>query len=201
MKRRTRPRKTIQHFHDPGDLHELTFSCQDRRPLLTNDAWRMALAQFIDVSGEQFRFDLIAFVFMPEHVHLLVNPREEEPDIPGYLAGIKQRLATVAEADLQAHRSPLLARLTVRMPDGTDRFRYWLQGPGYDRNLRTQTAVRASIDYIHTNPVKRGLVRKNRQWNWSSARFYETDGQEYDPRCPRLQPLPAEFWDWHILQG
>src|SRR5713226_1926649 len=28
-------RKTVKHYHEPGDLHELTFSCYERRQLLT----------------------------------------------------------------------------------------------------------------------------------------------------------------------
>lgn len=55
-------------------------------------------------------------------------------------------------------------------------------------------AVRASIDYIHNNPVKRGLCQKAREWRWSSARFYESDGTFLDPLLPELTPLPAEFW-------
>ena len=33
-------RKTVRHFHEVGHLHELTFSCSRRMPLLTNNAWR-----------------------------------------------------------------------------------------------------------------------------------------------------------------
>ena len=33
-------RKRVRHFHEPGDLHELTFSCDQRMPILTNDVWR-----------------------------------------------------------------------------------------------------------------------------------------------------------------
>ncbi len=29
--------KTVKRFHEPGDCHELTFSCDRRIPLLTND--------------------------------------------------------------------------------------------------------------------------------------------------------------------
>ena len=29
-------RKTVRRFHEPGDLHELTFSCYRRMPLLAN---------------------------------------------------------------------------------------------------------------------------------------------------------------------
>jgi hypothetical protein len=28
------------------------------------------------------------------------------------------------------------------------------------------------IDYLHTNPVRRGLVAKAEDWEWSSARWY-----------------------------
>jgi len=40
--------KRVKHYHEPGDLHELTFSCYRRMPLLTNDAWPAYLAESID---------------------------------------------------------------------------------------------------------------------------------------------------------
>jgi REP-associated tyrosine transposase len=33
--------------------------------------------------------------------------------------------------------------------------------------------LRAMIDYIHANPVRRGLVARAEDWEWSSARWYE----------------------------
>jgi hypothetical protein len=61
-------RKTFRRYHSPGDLHELTFSCYRRMPLLTNDLWRTALARCLDAALVEAHFDLAAFVFMPEHV-------------------------------------------------------------------------------------------------------------------------------------
>ena len=51
-------------------------------------------------------------------------------------------------------------------------FRFWQEGPGFDRNLFGPEAITASMDYIHLNPVKRGLCEKATDWKWSSARFY-----------------------------
>ena len=65
-------RKTIRHFEEPGHLRELTFSCYRRIPLLTNDEWRRRLARAIDAANIEAGMQLVAFVFMPEHVHLLV---------------------------------------------------------------------------------------------------------------------------------
>jgi len=191
-----RPRKfkTIKHYHEPGDLHELTFSCFQQMKLLTNDAWRSYLARSIDSAGEQFRFNLVAFVFMPDHVHLLTFPLDDKPDVEGYLAAVKRPVSAEVKRDLQAASSPLLKRLTIQERPGKFAFRFWQEGPGYDRNLQQPATVLSSIDYLHMNPVRRKLVTQTRLWKWSSARFYESDGQEYDVDLPRITPMPAEFW-------
>jgi putative transposase len=42
------------------------------------------------------------------------------------------------------------------------------------RAIGTITSVatlRAAIEYIHANPVRRGLVARAEDWQWSSARW------------------------------
>ncbi|MGW8256173.1 MAG: hypothetical protein ACWGMZ_01675 [Thermoguttaceae bacterium] len=56
-------RKTVRHFRGPGHLHELTFSCYGRMPLLTNDSWREKLAQCVQSAGEETAMELVGFVF------------------------------------------------------------------------------------------------------------------------------------------
>ncbi len=116
-------RKRVKHFHEPGDLHELTFSCYRRLPLLTR-------------------------------------------------------------------------KLTVRERPGKTCFRFWQEGPGFDRNLFTPDAIAASIAYIHHNPVARGLCQKAIDWNWSSARYFlcEPPRQQY-PDLPFIHGLPVGALD------
>lgn len=178
-------RKTVRHIHEPGHLHELTFSCYRRLPLLTNDAWRERLARVLDEANRAASMELVAFVFMPEHLHLVVRPTDSAPSIGRYLAHVKQPFSKQIKALLIEHRSALLVRLTVRERPGKTCFRFWQEGPGYDRNLFTPQAIRASLDYIHENPVKRGLCRLATDWRWSSARFYLGD-----PQARQHEPLP-----------
>ena len=186
-------RKRIQHFHEPGDLHELTFSCYRRLPLLTNDDWRRLLARSIDAAGQETGFKLAAFVLMPEHVHLLVVPTSPDPRIDLYLAKIKQPFSQSIKELLEQQASPLLARLTVRERPGKTCFRFWQEGPGYDRNLNTSKAIAASLDYIHLNPVRRGLVDRAVDWKWSSASWYLLDPpRQQRPGLPLIHGLPAE---------
>ena len=61
-------------------------------------------------------------------------------------------------------------------------FRFWQEGPGYDRNRTQPSTILSAIDYIHDNPVRWGLVLQVIDWRWSSVRWY------LDPTSP---PAPA----------
>src|SRR4029077_21068189 len=64
-----------------------------------------------------------------------------------------------------------LGRATVREGPRL-RHRFWQPGGGYDRNITSSEALRAVIEYIHAKPVRRGLVARAEDWEWSSARCY-----------------------------
>jgi REP element-mobilizing transposase RayT len=98
---------------------------------------------------------LAAFVFMPEHVHLLVVPTKSEPAIDRYLARIKQPFSKWVKQRLVDMKSSLINRLTVEERPGKTCFRFWQEGPGYDRNLTTPSVIEAAIQYIHMNPIRR----------------------------------------------
>ena len=88
----------------------------------------------------------------------------------------------------------MLAKLKVPDKRKGTVFRYSQKGPGYDRNLGGDAAVLASIDYIHTNPVGRGLAKQATDWRWSSARWYASDGEIVDDDLPEIAGLPVEFF-------
>jgi putative transposase len=141
-------------------VHELTFSCYERRPLLTNDLWRGYLADSIATACCEQGFSLTAFVFMPEHVHLLVFATAASSRISLFLAAVKRPCSVRVKADLQSSTNRLLDTLTVRERPGKYVFRFWQEGSGYDRNLETEAAALAAIEYIHVNPVRRGLCNR-----------------------------------------
>ena len=132
---------------------------------------------------------------MPEHVHLLVFPvNKSASDIEDVLKAIKRPYSYRIKQILLTNASPLLDRLTIRQRPGIETFRYWQEGPGYDRNLYSPKAVTNSINYLHENPVRRGLCRRTTEWRWSSARWYASDGKEIDAALPTLTQIPPEFW-------
>lgn len=161
-------RKKVQHFDEPSDAHFLTFSCYRRMTLLSKDRTRWWLADAISAAREKHRFDLWAWVFMPEHVHLLIWPRHAGYKIDGILANVKRPVGQNSIRWLKRNCPTFLSRLTVRNRNRTYH-RFWQAGPGQDRNVFDVATAYQIVEYIHNNPVQRGLVTRPEAWPWSSA--------------------------------
>ncbi len=128
--------------------------------------WRDAFVQSLDRARERLGFRLVAWVIMPEHVHLIIVPTDL--GIPKTLVSIKAPVARVAINRWKKVDACVLAELEI----GEGRYRFWQAGGGFDRNLRGQDDLVEKVAYIHHNPVKRGLVEQATDWGWSSARWY-----------------------------
>ena len=183
-------RKTVKHVDEPGHVHELTFSCYQRRPLLRSDTWKTWLGQSIDRASDRHEFALVAFVFMPEHVHLLVYPRSDGACISRLLYAIKRPFSFRIKQYLKRTGHPLLSELTIRERPGRQVFRFWQEGGGYDRNLLSPNTVRQAVDYLHNNPVRRDLCRDAGEWGWSSWGYYHEPEDWTRPDLPRVHGLP-----------
>ena len=134
---------------------------------------------------EKFEVDLWAYVVMPEHLHLLIRPRRLEYRMEHLLAALKRPVSAKAKAFLQEQgENEWLRKLTVvKGPESV--FRFWQPGGGYDHNVCKERTVYEVIEYIHQNPVRRGLVADAHEWQWSSARFWKGDS---DARL-KMDPL------------
>ena len=147
-------------FNDPGHAHELTFSCYRGYPFLKARRVCEWLARAIEETSIRLETDVWAFVFMPEHVHLIVHPRRLEYDIAEIRRAIKEPVGRKALRYIREHVPEWEARLTRRRGNRVERL-FWQSGGGYDRDITEQDTLLAMIDYVHLNPVRRhcGLIR------------------------------------------
>ena len=179
-------RKTKKTYNIPGHVHFLTFSCAGRLALLNRDRTRQWFIDSLNTAPVKCGFQLWAYVIMPEHAHLLIRPREAVYSIGRIEAGIKRPVSARAKAWLiETQRQDWLKRLTVKR-EAASVFRFWLPGGGYDENLWDERSLEEVIEYIHANPVRRGLVQTAVDWYWSSAAFWSGKKQvpiEMDPIC------------------
>ncbi|MFI5059556.1 MAG: transposase, partial [Candidatus Acidiferrales bacterium] len=98
--------------------------------------------------AELGRYVLHAYVIMPNHVHMLLEPRVPLAKITGVLKGVAAR---DANATLDRIGRPFWQDET---------FDHWLRNPAEFERIR---------HYIEWNPVSAGLAAKPEHWEWSSA--------------------------------
>ena len=165
-------RKTCKRYNDPGHAHALTFSCFGRQAFLSKDGSRHWFVDAVDRARSKHGFHVWAYVIMPEHVHLLVWPPEPVYDISEILNSIKQSVSKRALLYVRLHAPAFLKRMEDRQPNGQVHYRFWQRGGGFDRNVVEPNAAYHEIEYMHNNPVRRGLCLHPEDWLWSSAADY-----------------------------
>ncbi|OHB61113.1 MAG: hypothetical protein A2167_08085 [Planctomycetes bacterium RBG_13_46_10] len=67
-------KKKCKRYNISGHAHELTFSCYRNQKFLLSDRTCQWLIESIEKAKVKHNFSLWAFVFMPDHVHLLIKP-------------------------------------------------------------------------------------------------------------------------------
>jgi REP element-mobilizing transposase RayT len=103
--------------------------------------------------GDGQRYRLLSWCVMPNHVHVLIETHSDYA-IPKIVQGWKSYTAK--------RINQLLGRTgTVWMRDY------------FDRYIRDDQHLNAVIAYIHSNPIKAGLVLRSQDWLHSSARLAE----------------------------
>ncbi len=129
----------------------LTFCTFDRRPHFADGAIvAVALSQILRVA-ENEHFAILAYTFMPDHVHLLLEGMSLDADVRRFMARAKQ-----------------CSGYAVAQRDGR---RLW-QRYGFEHVLRDAEAVAGVARYILENPVRAGLVVSPQDYPHSGCPAY-----------------------------
>jgi putative transposase len=161
--------KGLKRYYGRGHLHFLTFSCYRRLLLLGTARARNVFVRAMAAIRERYHFLLAGYVVMPEHVHLLISEGPKcTPSL--VLKVLKQRVSR--DLRKRKRREPL-GQMRLGFKEGvTELPRFW-QPRFYDFNVYSAKKIREKLEYMHANPVKRGLVEKPGEWVWSSFGSYE----------------------------
>ena len=89
-------------------------------------------------TATRFEFAILAYCFMPDHLHLLAEGVGEHSDLPAFVALAKQRAAFVTRVTLPTH--------------------LWQKGY-FERVLRDDDDTFNVARYVVQNPLRAGLVR------------------------------------------
>ena len=142
-KRDVERRKRVDEWIDAGHG-----SCALRRPAIAD------MVQGSLLTYDSQRYCLLAWVVMPNHVHVLFQPINGwtvAKIVASWKKFTARRICDDRRVCGKASGAPVWHR------------EYW------DRYIRDQTHLLQAVEYIHLNPVKAGLVNTPECWRWSSA--------------------------------
>ncbi len=107
------------------------------------------IAETLQSAAQQWKFfDLISWVIMPNHVHLLARPHRPTGEIGRAIRKTTARLA-----------NEILGRQGLP---------FWHEG-SYDYVPQSEAEIERIARYIEKNPVTAGMVEHAEEWPWSSA--------------------------------
>ena len=154
----------------PGALHYVTGNVLHRIPIFKQEE---CCTGFLKVCADllcDWPSKLIAFVIMPDHFHLIVNPRDG--DIKGFTRALKSltaRKISVINGD---------SRFKKRSRDKDASTHQVWQESFKALPLWSLWMIWQKINYIHANPVKARLVTSAKDYPWTSFRaFYFSSGE------------------------
>jgi putative transposase len=145
----------------PGALHFITGNVLDRTRIFTDPTLCVAFLGELRSLNQTWPSKLIAYVLMPDHFHLISNPRDGR--IREFIGSLKS----------------LSARRMLRTPNQflsvADGHHVWQQS-FKAMPLWSSWMIWQKINYIHANPVKAGLVGSAEEYPWSSFRSFYSRG-------------------------
>ncbi len=154
----------------PGALHYITGNVLNRIPIFKQEQCCRA---FLDECADllhKLPCKLIAYVVMPDHFHLTVNP--QDGDIIGFGGALKSLAARKID-EITSDK-----RFLLEKPDKDGSIHQVWQDSFKAFPLWSNWMTWQKINYIHLNPVRAGLVSSAKDYRWSSFRAFYFDSGE-----------------------
>jgi putative transposase len=149
----------------PGALHFVTGNFLDRRPVFTDPNCCTSFLEKLGGLSREWLSKLITYVLMPDHFHLIVNPRDGRiKEFTGHLKAVS------AEAIVQVNSC-------FAFPEVAKGHRVW-QESFKSLGLWSGWMIWQKINYIHANPVNARLVESAKDYRWSGFRSFYSMGDE-----------------------
>ena len=144
-------------------------------PIFTNEKYYDILINAIKFYQSKKSLEIIAYVFLPDHFHLIVKSKELVKTIR--LIKMFSAKEIIKQLNID-NKSQILSQLKQNKKDYKTNSDYQVWQEGFlPKEILNDEMLNQKIEYIHYNPVKKGLVTEPSEWKYSSAGIYEKGEQ------------------------
>src|SRR5262249_12049086 len=176
-------------FHPDGALFYVTFSVVEWLPVFVSEATCKIVADSLKYCHRHKGLRINAYVIMPTHLHAIVfhesfQAKALENTLTDFRKFTGRQLADHVPGHFPACFSDVLRRAA-----GNDRERRLWQPSRHPEQIETEQFWQIKIDYLHANPMRKGLVARPEYWRFSSASYWLSGG-----KIANEVPLTAVVW-------
>jgi REP element-mobilizing transposase RayT len=157
-------------------VYYVTYSVVDWLPVFISSAACGIVTESLNFCHDRKGLRINAFVIMPTHFHAIVFDAEYgTARLESTLTDFR-KFTGRSLSDFAAKHLPPCFSDAFRAASGYDRERRFWQPSRHPVAIETEQFWRQKLDYLHENPCRKGLVLHARDWRYSSAEFYMSDG-------------------------
>jgi putative transposase len=167
----------IRRYYMPNSIVFITQVVDGRQPVFQHKPHLDLLLATIRQAKERYPFRMLGYVFLPDHFHLLIQPREP-----------------VTHSQVMHSIKPNYTKAYKQEIGITGSMKSW-QKRCWDHLIRDEQDFERRLDYIHYNPVKHGYVQRPEDWSSSSYSTWQGMGVYPDGRGWKPMATLPEFDD------
>jgi putative transposase len=157
-------------------LYFVTFSVVDWLPVFVAEEPCCIVTDSFNFCHEHKHLCINAYVIMTTHLHAILFDCEFNSDrLKRTLADLRKYTGQQLTQYCRSHMPPCFGDTLQRVAGKDRKHRLW-QGGIHPEAIYTQSFWRQKIDYLHNNPVRKGLVREAHHWCFSSAAYWLEGG-------------------------
>ena len=158
--------RTRYRVHETHQAHFITATIVEWLPVFSSAACCDILVRSLEFSREKKGLQIYGWVILDNHFHAILKA----PELSETLRALKSFTAgQILQQVEQEGRDWLLNQLTYyRAAHKSTAHQVWQEG-SHPQAIMTDEMMEQKLEYLHNNPVKRGLVASPEHWRYSSA--------------------------------
>ena len=156
----------------------ITIVTRNRLPVFQSEKMKEVLCRALDEARRSGGFLLFAYVIMLDHMHLLASRSSTTSDVLRVLKGLTAR-RIIDYLRANGYQTSL-AKLQHQERDRRYRYSLW-QSEKNVLPVFSEGMFVEKLNYIHSNPVRGGLVENATDYRWCSARIWQRWPLENEP--------------------
>jgi REP element-mobilizing transposase RayT len=169
----------MMNFISPNSpAYYLTSVAKDRLPVFRLDSIKLITCAALNEARTSAGFLILAYVIMPDHLHVITDGEKKASVIERYINGIVAR-RVIDYLKSEGHTSSL-EKLRHEQYRRGHRYSLWDHHPNA-RLLTSESMLMQRVRYTHQNPVRLGLVERAEDYRFSSARIWSRKPLDDEP--------------------